>query len=476
MLQLIDAETKADTGKKVRADHYKKPAVAFLIFLFAFVIRIYYLETLIVEGHVKADAKKYMGYAINLLEHGIYSQSWSPDPIPDTQVSPGYPLFLAAIMITSPDFDIFYKNDDKGNPTPYMSEEHLRNYQKTIQTILWIQALIGALTVLLCFFAGLFFLPLTVAASAALLTAISPHLITLSGYLLTETLFSSLLMASLLPLCQGFRTQKSAWLFFASITMGIACLVRPAILLFPVFILPLVFTFRTTRKKIVAGICLFSGCALIWGGWMAFSKPINTTDDKPGLALISFALGMYPDLTYKDPRYKGMPYEDPANNDFDRLTTDAGFALKTLWENALKEPATYLKWYCWGKPNMFWSWKILVGGKEIYVYRILTSMYETNSVAKGSLTLMRTLHPILLILAVFGAIYSISMYKRAEPENKKRIVIALIFFMLLFYFTAVHSVLAPLPRYSIPLRPVLYLAALVLPSYLANKYISRRPR
>lgn len=153
--------------------------VAFIIAIFAFIFRVSYNETTIVDSPIRADAASYVVYAFNLSEHGVFSKDRnSNNPEPDAFWAPGYPLFLAAIIKTvGTDFDKFYPS------------------------VLYIQAFLGALTVGLVVILGSLFLPLWGASIAGILTTFSPHLVSMGGYVLTETLFSFFLMLSIFLFC-----------------------------------------------------------------------------------------------------------------------------------------------------------------------------------------------------------------------------------------------------------------------------------
>ena len=99
-------------------------------------------------------------------------------PRPDSYRSPGYPTFIALLMWGAGE----------------------QNYLKWL---IYAQAIMGALLVPIIFLTGLFFLPVAGAMVSALLTAFSPHLITTTGCVLSETLFGFLLAGGCLlpPIC-----------------------------------------------------------------------------------------------------------------------------------------------------------------------------------------------------------------------------------------------------------------------------------
>jgi len=410
--------------------------VGLFIFLIALGIRLAYLENTVVRNPISGDAKKYVGYATNIVQHGVYSQDLTQDPKPDTQVTPGYPFFLAAIMSLSPDLRAFYVN------------------------VLSIQAIIGALTVVLVYMISMHLLPVGLSALAGILTALSPHLITTAGYLLTETLFTFLLSLSLWLLLVASQKEKLALYLAASLVIGLATLVRPALLLFPVFISLLVFFYLKPAHRLLTVFLLLIGVVsmvLPWSMWASSNK--SSEEDKAGLALSSLVYGSYPDLIYKDPSLKGFPNQDDPH--YHAMTKDFPFAVKKISSRAVESPIKYATWYLFGKPVMFWNWRILVGQEDIYIYSIKTSLYKTNPYAEMTRVGMEYLHPVFIMMALAGFITVFIPFRQYEkPSGSKASV--LILYSLLIYFTLVHMVLTPIPRYAIPLRPMLYIGALVL--------------
>ena len=139
--------------------------------LLAFALRWYYVTHVIVDSPVRGDAIEYYYYAWNLLHHGVFSlrKHDAAQIVSDSFRDPGYPVFLAAWMGTLGEFQDWYPR------------------------ILVGQALLGAATVPLMMSAARNWLPIRWLAGAGLLMAIWPHSITITGYILSETLFGFLI-------------------------------------------------------------------------------------------------------------------------------------------------------------------------------------------------------------------------------------------------------------------------------------------
>jgi len=142
--------------------------------------------------HLHYDPGMYLTLAENL-RHGVYSM-FHPLDIPDTIKMPGYPALLSICG---------------GN----------------VMLVLMLQALMSAIKVPLLYqLAQRVGLPLTYALAAAALMAVEPMDILLSGQMLTESLFSTLLLAGTLLLLQGTRWPA---LLLAAVLFAAASWVRP---------------------------------------------------------------------------------------------------------------------------------------------------------------------------------------------------------------------------------------------------------
>jgi 4-amino-4-deoxy-L-arabinose transferase-like glycosyltransferase len=258
------------------------------------------------------------------------------------------------------------------------------------------------------------------------------------------------------------------WLFLSSsFLLGIGSLVRPTLLLLPLFLAAVVILYwRLPRKWLVCSL-LTTGIILAWTPWAVWSKT-QVPPDKEGFsnALVTFASGTYPDLTFKNPKNRGFPYQD--DPEWETFRKDWGLTIDKLLGRASREPIKYVKWYLLGKPAMFWSWNIIAGQGDIYVYPVTRSYYQYNSLASLTRAVMRFLHPIVVAICFLGFI-SILLRPRTESD-RSYYIFGITIFSVMIYFTVIHSVLLPLPRYSIPLRPVLYLGTLFsLDLFLRNR-------
>ena len=142
---------------------------------------------------LRADALQYYSYAANLKYHGVYSNllleksmAGEAIPQPDADRMPGYALFLLP--------EVEY-------PPTYPMLGAMMNRQ----------ALLDSVTVLLVFILALTVMPPIVALLPTLLTALSPHLISMNTYILTETLFTFVLTLAVVMGALALR-KPCAWL------------------------------------------------------------------------------------------------------------------------------------------------------------------------------------------------------------------------------------------------------------------------
>lgn len=412
--------------------------IGIAIFIIALVLRVAYLLTLEINAPIRADSAKYITIAHNLVTHGIYSHSRSENPQPSNFITPGYPFFLT----------LFYSIS--------------KNIVATYNTALAIQALLGALTVMLAYFISLRFLPFWASIVTGVLAAISPHLVVATGYLLTETLFAFFLVLSTLALVVALKNSSKKQFFAYGILIGCAALIRPIALFLPIIsILPIVFSRQLKIKRTHAMAALATGFALLWTPWAIWSSTVPSSNSN---AKAVFAYGTYPNFIYKNKEYKGYPYkEDP---EYNTMRKDFSYTLKILKKRALKQPIKYLNWYLIGKPASYWSWSMIQGMGGPYIYPVKKTLYDKLFLANLTYVFMRHLHPFLVATLFIGLGYLL-IHAIRKREIKPLGDEAFVILTILIYATATHSVFASLPRYSIPFQYFLYMAALY---FLINFY------
>ena len=184
--------------------------------MLGFCVRLIYLYFRDTRGGY--DTLDYLELADNLYNFGVYSLSDFPNFVPSLRRAPGYPYFLA-----------FFQWLGGGNIS--------------FQTVAFMQCALDALTA-----AAVFRLAQKVAAkpfafAVALFYIFHPGAIFRSRLILTECLFTFLLVAAVLLLVEAFEKEKIWLLILAGLLLGGGVLTRPLAI-----IIPVLFAFSVWRK------------------------------------------------------------------------------------------------------------------------------------------------------------------------------------------------------------------------------------
>ena len=152
------------------------------------------------------DTANYLHLTRSLLESGRYAM-WAK---PTAYVAPVYPFFLAGV------FKLFGEN---------------------FFAVKLIQVGLGTVSVALVYFLAVRFTRPLVALLAALIMALHPEIIGITGFIYTETLFIFLLLATLLLLVHAITTKKAVYFLGAGSLLGLTTLCRGVTLQWPIFML-----------------------------------------------------------------------------------------------------------------------------------------------------------------------------------------------------------------------------------------------
>lgn len=416
--------------------------VAVVLFALAVAVRVSFVTTMEPRTPMGPDSIKYTMLASNLLNQGVYSYRKQPQGN-ISFIVPAYPLLLAASMDQRESFEAFY-------------------LQTTIiQAILW--GVSSCLVYLLLSRAGHW----QAGLAAAALTALCPHLIVISGYLLTESLFVLLSLGALFFLSRWFSQRNAMNLVAFGLLAAAASLARPVFLLVPFLFLVyagLVMTNRPNRRCVLAVVLSF---LLVYLPWEVWKRTSVQEPDQPSLVRESFHLGSYPDFTYAQGP-KGYPrFSDP---EFKRASRDWESTLRHFADRASHQPGTHLAWYLAGKPVTFWQWDMIQGQGGPFIYPLQRSGFFAGPWQGFLLTAYReTRYPLVLLAAVTLLLIGRRLLRKSPPAGESDIFLGFLGLILLYY-TAVHMVLAPLPRYSLVLLPLVYALAAYLPAELHRTY------
>ena len=388
-----------------------------------------------VRHPLQQDALDYFSYAYNLRHHKIYSKEFlqPPDsnhrPSPDALRSPGYPLFLATMV--------------DGPPTRYL-----------IKKIAFCQMVVSVLTLVLAFFLFQRFLSPPATMLATILLALSPHLVIFNEYILTETLFCFLLVSTGLT-AWSLAKRSSVWL--AALwggVMGLATLVRPSLQFFPLVAAVLVFAGSGPPKKPGLALTMLLGFVVIISPWYLRNMVTLDKMSDPTLMINFLHHGLYPDFKYKqNPASHSIPYRfDPRSQEIRKDLRSVFTEIKNRFRN---EPRRHLKWYLLKKPFIFWSWDTVQGHGDTIVYYLSQNPYTYRRFFQWTHKAMHLLHLPLVFLSLAGSLL-VWLAPGSVGGDRALVFIARFVSALLLYYTLIHMIGAPFPRYSVPLRPFQY--------------------
>ena len=428
----------------------------FIIFILGFYLRLYAINHTYVDIPLRADAGDYYSYAYNMNKHGTYSNSRQSMrnenhiPKPDALRSPGFPFLVSIIA---------------GN---------LPTNQQLLNITLF-NGFLSVITLLLTYKIASSAFPLFASFLIALFASISPHLINSNIYILTESLFTFLLVSAIwLSMLFLKNIDRKRLLFLIGIIIGLGTLTRPSL---QYFIIPLMLFFiykqkqSTLKQKKNTILLMLFGFAIVVSPWHVRNYISTGELSNDTLIINGLHHGMYPDFKFKNQAQSyAFPYRfDPKSKEVSKSVHSIIYEIINRFKT---EPARHLKWYFIDKPITFFSWNIIQGMGESFIYPIKYSPYFDKELFIKSNEIMRSLHYPIVILAVIASILIwIPFFNKILPSVT--ITIAQFLSLVLFYFILVHIIVAPFPRYSVPLRPVLYIMSMI-PIFMLYNFMQQK--
>lgn len=383
----------------------------------ALALRIAFAATATVQNPLRADAGQYAQYAKNLCEHGVYSLATGDAPAPDSFRSPGYALLLAVCR-------------GLGGESGW-------------QTLaIALQIALGTMTVLLVFRLARQLLPFGPALFAAVLCALSPHLVVSSAYVLTECATAFFVTLGLWLWLGADASSRRR--FAGAACLGFAVVCNEALVLLPIAVAWS--SFRAHGRSALAALVL---ALLPFAAWTLRNQvqPLAKTGGERVVASISH--GSYPGMVFRDPRFFGFPYrEDPAQPEFGASWANL---TRVLGERAAAAPVRYAAWYLLEKPVWLWSWP-LVQCSDVLVYEVANSPYERQPAMQATHALMYWLHAPLMLVA--AATVAVALWRRRRVAWQLHALAAVAAAATLAYVPVI-----PDPRYLQPVRPIVFALA-----------------
>jgi hypothetical protein len=398
-----------------------------------------------VRRPIQSDAADYFFYAYNLRFHQTYSRQINlatdsnDKPVPDAIRSPGYPIALSFLIDTPPD-------------------------RKLIKKIQLAQMLVSTLTLTLAFFFFRSYLTLPSSGIAAMLVAVSPHLIIFNSYILSETLFAFMLVLMAF-LTVRYINHPSPWFSVVlGAIMGMGSLTRPSLQFFPLVIALMVLVHFGRKDGFKRSLLILLGFILMLSPWLIRNAFTIGKPSDNSLMINFLHHGMYPDFKYQeDSASYGRPYHyDPRTEE---INANVHSVLAEIKHRFLTDPLKHIKWYVLKKPAVFWSWDTVQGHGDAYVYYVSQTPYTENKIFQWTHKIMKQLHGALVVFSLLGSL-TVWVITGSTTLGKNTIFTARFASALLLYYTFLHMIGAPFPRYSVPLRPFQYGMAMFCLQYI----------
>jgi hypothetical protein len=409
-------------------------------------LRIAIVENSEVVGPIRADASEYYLTAYNLARNGVYTMSDARlrDPgaalRPDNFRWPGQPLLIAAFMGDWP--------------------EHMLIVHK----IQGVNIIAGTLTLILIGIAAAAVFPAWAALTAVALTAISPHLIALTIYVLTETP-SAFFVALLLALCvfgqRADAAPRPAIMFAIGLAIGLLTLFRPIFIGFVPFI-----ALAVPRERLESLTLVAVGAALAVTPWLVRNLLTEGLVTTPSSLAMTLVIGAYPDYIFNgDPRT--FPFPQSYDPDFLKDSASVTTAAAAVLHKVAVDPLGMLAWYALRKPVYLWQFVNIDGAGDVLVYPVRGAPFDSDFLLAVTHAAMRVLHWPLVALAAAGAILVwLPPAVRLLPWAG-RLVLRTASLLLIYLALATIPLNNPV-RFAVPVLPALFLLAMVPPVLLVR--------
>jgi 4-amino-4-deoxy-L-arabinose transferase-like glycosyltransferase len=401
--------------------------------------RLTVVEWTIVDGPLRADAAQYYFTAYNLRVNGIYSRSpgaFGRPPVkvePDAYRPPGLPLLIAAVT------------------------NQIANARHVIERVQSTNVALGVATVALIFLAAAAVLPLPAAIIAGLLVACSPHLVSFTTYVLTETPAAFLVALLLAIAAIGIPSQRATrGVFFLGLGAIVGCLslFRPAFLAFAP-LLSLAFPDRRDKWRSLIFGCL--GAAIVVAPWFIRNALNVPRTDAPSLLAAAVLEGSYPGLIY-DGNKATFPYGGQRDPIFNETQKSVARTLEVVARKIADDPVAMTRWYLIEKPVFLLQWDNIDGVGDVFIYPVRSTPFNTDMLFKLVHGAYHYSHYVVLILAAIGAVTVWLLSETAQVAPSKRPVLRIASLLFVFLYL-IHIPFVVATRYSVPVFPVIYLLA-----------------
>ncbi len=347
------------------------------------------------------DASSWDTVAVNLTQGiGFYE-----DNHPTAVRPPVYPLFLAGIY---------------------------KVFGHSILAARLFQIFLSALTAVLIFALSKKIFNENISLFSGLVCAVYPPLIIYSTIIGSETLFIFLMAASLYALSAAYETGRLKDFVLTGLLLGVTNLCRSTLVFYPFFLAPLLLWVHKKISSVRGLILSFVAALLVISPWT-----VRNYRCFGGLMLVNVSAGQLfwsgtlkeTDGRYVENAFQGYRRFDPFVKDvlvpieWEREMFRAGM------ENIRADPLNFAKLTAL---KFFRFWFEPVG-------------YTLTKRSHAALALVLLCgHALFVVLAFYGM---------SRPEKISDAL--LILWALFLYFTVMHNLFAPMPRFRLPIEPFL---------------------
>lgn len=384
-----------------------------ILFLFAFLLRVAYV-LFYPQYPVLMDAKSYTTLAINLSEGKGYTHDGT---VIYTRRPPGYPFFLASI------FSLFGKN---------------------LIIARLSQAFISSMIVVFVYLIAKMVFNKKIAYMSALLYAGYFPSIFYSGLLLTETLYSFLLIITFYFLL--LKNQSKSFTIIIGIFFGVIALVRSTSILLPFFTLLLFFIFNRKKKCIINFVLIIIFMFLVILPWSLINYGLY---NRFFLINTAFGLEIWTTTHPADLHYNGNITKEIAKLAPKMINMNpieqSDFFFAEAKKNLLNYPLAYVKitlkrityrlWLSSHTNNVIGlnsSFSETIRNKELFVF-----------LSKAFFLLVNT---IIILLGFLGILLFLK-------NNKFNLINKILLTSPVFYKILLHGFGYAASRYSVPIMP-----------------------
>lgn len=415
--------------------------------LFAWLLREYFINATIVDLPIRGDVRDYVLYAVNLLQHGVFSHA-SPSaeaPVPDAFRGPGYPWFLFAWM--------------------WLDQE--RWYALALHA----QAVVGALTATATILLGRHWLPWRWALASGLLIAVWPHHVVATASLLTEVWLGFLLTVALLLSAIAIKLRSTTWVVFSGVTFSLAALTSLVSLPFPV-VMGLIYWRECLRKLGLILVMLGILGPTLWG-IREIPESIPGTPSRVEMNVVQGSWPGYHDAylrRHDDPAAMALLNEIEAEEQ--ALAMDPRAGIRQIGRRLANESGRYAAWYLLEKPFLLWDWDIRMGAGDVYFHPPHRSPWKSNPTLRALKRGLEMMNPLMYAGAVAAVMGLLAGWLVRAPWAGPTATATAAFFA---YITVVHVVFQAEPRYSIAYRPMEMLMSATSLWVLASIWSRSRP-